>query len=50
MYIDYYKNEKVTIKIKSTENSITEITFVKGKEDIEDETTENPLIKQCKNN
>lgn len=48
MYIDYYKNKKVTIKIKSTENSITEITFVKGKEDIEDETTENPLIKQCK--
>lgn len=48
MYIDYYKNEKVTIKIKSTENSITEITFVKEKEDIEDETTENSLIKQCK--
>lgn len=48
MYIDYYKNEKVTIKIKSTENSITEITFVKEKEVIEDETTESPLIKQCK--
>lgn len=48
MYIDYYKNEKVTIKIKSTENSITEITFVKEKDNIEDETAENTLIKQCK--
>lgn len=48
MYTSYYKNEKVTIKIKSTENSITEITFVKEKDDIEDVTTENPLIKQCK--
>lgn len=48
MYISYYKNEKVTIKIKSTVNSITEITFIKEKDNIEDETTENPLIKQCK--
>lgn len=48
MYTSYYKNEKVTIKIKSTGNSITEITFVKEKDDIEDETTETTLIKQCK--
>ena len=48
MYTSYYKNEKITIKIKSTKYSITEITFVKGKDDIEDETTENSLIRQCK--
>lgn len=48
MYTSYYKNEKITIKIKSTKYSITEITFVKGKDDIEDETTENLLIRQCK--
>lgn len=48
MYTSYYKNEKITIKIKSTQYSITEITFVKGKDDIEDETTENSLIRQCK--
>lgn len=48
MYTSYYKNEKVMIKIKSNEDSVTEITFVKDKNDIEDETEENLIIKQCK--
>ena len=48
MFIGYYKNSKVNIKIEANETEITDITFIQNNSETEDQEQENQIIKQCK--
>lgn len=48
MYIGYYKNNKVNIKIEASETEITDISFIQNNSETEEQEKENQVIKQCK--
>lgn len=48
MYIGYYKNNKVNIKIEANETEITDISFIQNNSETEEQEKESQMIKQCK--
>lgn len=48
MYIGYYKNNKVNIKIEASETEITDISFIQNNSEAEEQEKVNQVIKQCK--
>lgn len=48
MYIGYYKNNKVNIKIEASETEITDISFIQNNYQAEEQEKVNQVIKQCK--